>query len=732
MTKPAITVSLATVLLAATTLAGHAEPVFNRVATFPVTANLGADDQGREAVAEIITANEDGTLLAYTDSPGEGLGLIDITDAAAPKPAGYIGLGGEPTSVKIIGGNAFVGVVTSKSYTEPSGHLATVDLAGKTVTATCDLGGQPDSVAATKDGGFIAIAIENERDEDINDAALPQLPAGFLVVVPVKDGAADCAGLKKIDLAGVTEVVPEDPEPEFVSINADGKIALTLQENNHIVVVDAATGTVEASFSAGTVDLDGIDTKKDGVIDLTGSMTGVAREPDGLAWIDTNRFVTANEGDWKGGSRGFTIWNKDGTVSYESGASLEREIVSLGHYPDKRNKKGVEIEGVEAGAFGDETLIFVASERSSVVAVYKETGAAPELLQILPSGIGPEGVLAIPARNLLVTANESDLIEDGGVRAHVMIFERAEGTPVYPTIRSLNDGTSAPIAWGALSGLAADPADAGKLYAVTDSFYSAAPRVLTIDATRTPAIITGEMTVTRDGKTAEKLDLEGIAPAAEGGFWLASEGDAKKEVPHALLRVDASGAIVEEVALPAELEAHQERFGYEGVTVTGSGDDTTVWLAVQREWKDDPKGMVKLLAYKPATKTWGAVHYPLEKAEAGWVGLSEITAVEGGKAIIIERDNQIGEAAKLKAVYSVDLSTVTPAPLGGELPVVEKTLVRDLMPDLASGNGFIVDKVEGFTVDKAGDAYFVTDNDGVDDSSGETIFVKLGPLAVSN
>ena len=37
--------------------------------------------------------------------------------------------------------------------------------------------------------------------------------------------------------------------------------------------------------------------------------------------------------------------------------------------------------------------------------------------------------------------------------------------------------------------------------------------------------------------------------------------------------------------------------------------------------------MTKLLAYKPADKNWGAVHYPLDTAGKGWIGLSEITAV---------------------------------------------------------------------------------------------------------
>jgi hypothetical protein len=37
----------------------------------------------------------------------------------------------------------------------------------------CDLGGQPDSVAASPDGRYLAVAIENERDEDLDDGVIP-------------------------------------------------------------------------------------------------------------------------------------------------------------------------------------------------------------------------------------------------------------------------------------------------------------------------------------------------------------------------------------------------------------------------------------------------------------------------------------------------------------------------------------------------------------------------------
>jgi hypothetical protein len=90
----------------------------------------------------------------------------------------------------------------------------------------------------------------------------------------------------------------------------------------------------------------------------------------------------------------------------------------------------VELESVEFATFGGVPMAFVASERASVVAVYDLTDPAnPVLKQILPSGVSPEGIVAIPERNLLVTANEVDLRADGLAPAHVMIFEFARALP---------------------------------------------------------------------------------------------------------------------------------------------------------------------------------------------------------------------------------------------------------------------------------------------------------------
>ena len=713
---------LTTALCAAPALA---EMNFNRVASFPVAMNMAeGEDMARESSPEIIAVANDGNTLVYTDSPLGALGLVDITDPRNPAPLGNIELPGEPTSVVVVTNRAYVGINTSESYTEPSGQLAVIDLGSREIVTTCDLGGQPDSVAVDSIGSFLSIAIENERDEDAGDGRTGQMPAGFLAMVDLAENTAQCDTLKKVDLTGLAEVSPEDPEPEFVDINDNGETVVTLQENNHIVVV-GRSGELLSHFSAGRVDLSNVDTAEEGALTFDDVLTGVLREPDAVQWIDSDHFATANEGDMDGGSRGWTIFHRDGSVVYESNLSFEYAIAEIGHYPERRSgNKGVEPESVLSATFGDTPMIFVGAERASVVGVYDATNpTSPELRQLLPSGIGPEGYVAIPERNLLVSANEADLIEDGGARAHVMIYEYAEAPASYPhlTSKGLLQPNGAPLGWGAISG---QVADGDFIWAVNDSFYGQQPTIYKIDPSQTPARIVDYIRVTRDGFPAQKLDMEGITLDGQGGFWVASEGRTDRLVPHALYRIDPDGEIVEEIGLPKELMQVERRFGFEGITKVGD----TLWMAVQREWDDDPSNMVKLVSYNIETEEWGAVHYQMAAPESGWVGLSEIVA-HGDHVYIVERDNQHDFRALTKKIYRVPLAMMRPASLDNEaLPVVAKELVHDLLPDLTATGGYVLDKVEGLAIMQDGTAWISTDNDGVDDHSGETLFFSIGQI----
>ncbi|NRN65094.1 Alkaline phosphatase [Kibdelosporangium sp. 4NS15] len=691
---------------------------FQRFDTMSVYRNSSAAEH---TAAEIAAATADGKLIVYTDSPARRIGFVKAGQRLTPD--GVLAMPGEPTSVDILGGLALVAVNTSESHADPSGVLVVVDLAKRSVVATRELGGQPDSIDISRDGRYAAIAIENERDEDVNDGEIPQPPAGFLAVVDLA-GAPAGWPLRKVDLTGIAQVAPTDPEPEYVSINGRDQVAVTLQENNHIAVVDLSSGKLVKHFPAGTATVGGVDTEDDGKIAATGTITA-AREPDAVAWLDDHTLATADEGDYVGGTRTWTIFDAEsGEVVRSSGNELDQIAIRQGQYPDGRSdNKGVEPEGLAVATFGRDRYAFVGMERANLVAVYDVNDPRrPRFLQAVPTGVGPEGLLPIPATGKLVVSAEEDSASDN-VRSSLSAYRLTHKQVTTPSI--VSDG----IGFGALSGLSHIPGNFRDVVSVTDAAYSPT-RVLTIDTASVPARVRKELTLTKNGQPVG-YDGEGIAARQGGGYWIAVEGDGKQS-PNLLVEVSSTGAVQREIPLPAAVAQTATSNGFEGVTVIGGGRREQVWLAVQREWKADKPGQATLARFTPATGEWAFVAYPLDAAPAGaWIGLSEVTALNDHTLLVLERDNQRGDAAKVKKVHRVDISKVTPVPAGSEKPVVSKAPARDLIPALTAGGAATHDKPEGLAVVGFGPfrrLVGVVDNDGVDEAPGETVFLRLGRI----
>ena len=380
-------------------------------------APLATVEVGGE-VAEILSATPDGRTVVYTDSELGRVGLVDLSTPSAPRDLGSIDVGGSPTSVTVLSNAryALVAVDTTTDLTRPSGHLAVVDLPRRAVVRTIDLGGQPDSIDVGPSGVFAAIAIENQRDEDLEvgdvEGGLPQLPAGFLSVVDLR-GPVSAWTAARVELTGLPGAVyAEDPEPEFVDVDGRDIAAVTLQENNAVALVDLARQRVVGSFSAGTVTRTDADLVDDDVIAFDDTLVA-PREPDAVQWTLRGNLVTADEGDLAeepAGGRGWTVFDQTGTVLYSSGGSAEQALAAAGAYPDGRSDdKGAEFEGAEVARMRGVDYTFIGSERGDAVLVYDtDRDAAPELLQVLPVGDAPEGLLAIPSRELFVTSNEDD------------------------------------------------------------------------------------------------------------------------------------------------------------------------------------------------------------------------------------------------------------------------------------------------------------------------------------
>jgi DNA-binding beta-propeller fold protein YncE len=379
---------------------GHFEPV----STYHVSGDV--------KVAEIVDALPDGNTLVYTNSEGQEVGFVDISNPAKPKEISKFTVSGEPTSVAVTKDGLWALVAV---HGTPD-HLVVIDLSDRTQETIIPLGGQPDSVAVSPDGHFAAVAIENERDEDVNGGAMPQPPPGFLTIVDTV-GAPSEWTTRDVALVGFSDRFPTDPEPEFVDINANNQAAITLQENNHVVIVDLPSGTVVRDWTAGTTS-HLADLEDDGQIVFDDYLRDARREPDAIVWTRHNNLLTANEGDYDldlgpgefVGGRNFSIFTQAGDIVFDEDVQLERRIAQAGRYDDTRSDdKGCEIEGAEVARYGGRDFAFLGAERCASVAVYCiDDQSAPEFIQILPTGSRPEGLLAIPDRSLFVSANEGD------------------------------------------------------------------------------------------------------------------------------------------------------------------------------------------------------------------------------------------------------------------------------------------------------------------------------------
>jgi Esterase-like activity of phytase len=505
---------------------------------------------------------------------------------------------------------------------------------------------------------------------------------------------------------------------------------------------------VRRSFNAGAVTIDQIDTADDDLITLTETIEDLAREPDAIAWIKS-RLATADEGDLFGGGRGFTLYNQRGRPLSEVGNDFEHGTVRLGHYPDDRSDNaGSEPEGIEVGRFHGDHYLFVGSERANVVGVYDVTSIRrPKLVQFLPTGVSPEGVLALPDRGLFVVATE---VDDRGnaIRASITIFELQDGPPTYPTVESADRADGTPIPWSALSALAADRNDEDKMYTVYDSAFIE-PRIFVMNVEDTPAVIEEEIVLTNGTGgplDVDQLDLEGLAQRADGSFWAVSEGagsvgdpDEPVETVNLLLKIAADGTILEQIELPGSVNALQVGSGFEGVAVTGEGISELVYVAFQREWAGDPDNMVRIGRYDPNAPNpdaaWTFFYFQIKdpstpNPDAGFVGLSEIVAIDDETFAVIQRDNQGGTDARIKEIVTLSIAGLTPLPQPVEgdpsFPLVTQLETVDLIPALMSLNGPVLEKVEGLTIGADGKVYFVTDNDAVSDATGETQFMAIG------
>ena len=773
-------------ILAAVPLAAQAPRAVN---FFEQVASHGVSG----GIAEIVAASPSGDTLVFSDASSGRIGFVDIHDPAQPAALPDVVTGGQPTSVDWAGDYVVVAVQTAppqigRPAPDPfapanAGRLFVIDASdprAPVVLGTVAIGFQPDSLKLMEHGGELVavVCIENEPvvvdehgsvlDEDLpgfptSGSTFPQdrSPAGLVQVVRIdvsnvaRSTVADVVlDAMTLDAAGC--LFPADAQPEFVDVHGT-LAAITLQENNGIALIDVSMPSAPVLvrvFACGNAGERRADLTDDAAIALREGypssigttipaptdgrgrpLPGGPLQPDAIAFSpDGSMVFTADEGELDlTGGRGFSGFTLGGRRVFDDRGAMEELAVRFGQYPDGRSEnRGIEVEGIAAATYGRRDFLFVTSERGSFMAVYAlAAGNRPRFVQFLPTGISPEGIVPIPQRNLLVTADE--------VSGTLTIFRGRASLPV-DTRRPLAFGTTSPF--GALSGF--DGAGFGA-FAVPDD---ALPTTIYAVLLGGPfAAVAPVLPVTRAGRSA-RYDGEGLVRDRSilapfrlfGGFWIASEGDGTTR-PNLLVQVDLRGRVVREIQMPQHIDAAADASlggraigsaaggrirgnGFEGVTL--SADGRYLFAVIQREFAGEPATHTRIARYdlrqiadRSAPRSglrvggdWDFFYYPLEASTgAGFVGLSEITRIGDGRFLVIERDQGIGSEAALKAIYALDLSGLVtdtdgrPGEVGGS-DVARKLLVADVRREF-----FPFEKVECVALVR-GHLWVGLDNDG--------------------
>ena len=104
---------------------------------------------------------------------------------------GNIALDGEPTAVAVLGQTVFVGINTSESLPIRRAHHRPLTWRRARKLAALRPGRPTrQHVPWRLTARSSSIAIENERDEDLGEGRVPQMPAGNVAIVPLDASTA--------------------------------------------------------------------------------------------------------------------------------------------------------------------------------------------------------------------------------------------------------------------------------------------------------------------------------------------------------------------------------------------------------------------------------------------------------------------------------------------------------------------------------------------------------------
>jgi glycerophosphoryl diester phosphodiesterase len=192
--------------------------------------------------------------------------------------------------------------------------------------------------------------------------------------------------------------------------------------------------------------------------------------------------------------------------------------------------------------------------------------------------------------------------------------------------------------------------------------------------------------------TGADFDLESFRRAKDGTFWFG------EEFGPFILHTDATGKVLDApFPLPGVRSPDSPYLGgntpnlpssrgFEGMALNASG--TKLYALLEGALTTDPDqhrliiNEFSLAAKQFTGKRW---YYRMEDTTASGQSIGDMTAINDHEFLVIERDNNQGDAAKFKKIFKIDINQVDAAGF------VHKEEVADLLniadPNNLSGNG---------------------------------------------
>ncbi|MBW3695976.1 alkaline phosphatase [Vibrio sp. T187] len=340
--KSLLTISLSAVLLAGCTSPNTSEssllspvqcqPTSNieagetSISSLTVLGTSIADAKFGTSAAEIVSYDSCTDKLYVVNAQAKKVDVLELDEQSKPNHSGTIDLqaAGKHANIQIGAANSvstyqgLVAVAIENKDKQQPGIIGLFRSDTLELVTTYAAGSLPDMVSFSKDGRYIASANEGEPNADYSND-----PVGSITLVDLgenpltakvtqigfeafNEGSERHPELSdNVRISGPNASVAQDLEPEYLTFAENGKLYVSLQENNAIAAIDVESASIDEIFGLGgkswqSTQLDASNKDKAlGKFKSYSKLEGLYM-PDSIASYTVNGntyIVTANEGD---------------------------------------------------------------------------------------------------------------------------------------------------------------------------------------------------------------------------------------------------------------------------------------------------------------------------------------------------------------------------------------------------------------------------------------------------